>query len=97
MYSTTSNNARLFVSSLGFVNSWAVQRSHLERHCFNRLIDGQGGCLSEGARVGFDLIQRKGNIIRLVVSFLIHKSQQLKHDKSSTARVERCSHVPECG
>ena len=22
---------------------------------------------------------------------------QLKHDKSSTARVERCSHVPECG
>ena len=23
--------------------------------------------------------------------------KQLKHDKSSTARVERCSHVPECG
>ena len=25
------------------------------------------------------------------------KFYQLKHDKSSTARVERCSHVPECG
>ena len=29
--------------------------------------------------------------------FDVNTEIELKHDKSSTARVERCSHVPECG